>query len=261
VRRALHVLQSSATQYSSPANSRPLRSGMLGTMIAVVTSGGIGLLLYSLPHTILPALLTDDPAVIAATAATIPLLSCYVFADGVQVTLSGVMKGCGLQCWGAPIVLVSYWAVALPVAWYWGFHEAREVVGLVGGMTVGTWVHCLLMVVLVVRIDWKKEASKAGSRVGGGGEKVGFIKVSGEEEEEEEEGGLEMGGFSTPAEDNFFAGLHTKMTPSKDVGGYGKIEDDEDDEEELDIEALRAMGGDVGEDDLEELKNQLKMGL
>jgi len=162
-----------------------MRVSMFG---ALCLSSLLGSILFFTDHETFPGIFTDDSRVKAATAATIPLLSLYVLADGLQVTLSGVVKGCGLQCVGAPIVIVSYWGLALPLGYYMAFTKGGGVnceegwcgvVGLTAGMCAGTWLHFLLMLLLVCCINWKKESDKAKMRVrgegkGGGGGEKGF---------------------------------------------------------------------------------------
>ena len=273
---------------NDPAAAR--KSARLGSLCAACLSGAIGLLLYAAPHEALPSVLTDDGSVIAATAEVVPLLAAYVFADGVQVALSGVMKGAGKQCAGAPIVVVAYWIVALPVAHYLAFERKMEVVGLVSGMTAGTWVHCGLMCVLVCGcVNWKKEAERAAERVGssGKGEYETVGARSGEEgggggDVEMQEAGGEEGGDGSE-DDDFFAGLSMKMalgksSRSNQQGKYAALgindddDDDDDDfydnydeeinfgeeEEELDVEGLEAMGG-LGADEMQERKERLNI--
>ena len=69
----------------------------VSTIAACVVSALLGTTMYVSDHEILPGLFTKYVDVIRETARTLPLLSLYVFADGVQVTLSGVLKGCGMQ--------------------------------------------------------------------------------------------------------------------------------------------------------------------
>merc|ERR1711865_1362312 len=62
----------------------------------------------------------DNQAIIDQTAATIPFLSIYVLADGVQTGLNGIIKGCGRQKIVVPIVVVAYWMIGVPLAYYLG---------------------------------------------------------------------------------------------------------------------------------------------
>jgi MATE family multidrug resistance protein len=138
----------------------------------------MGSLLYGIPHTFLPSLFApDEEELILETSRTIPLLSIYVFADGIQVALNGIIKGCGRQCVTMPIVIVAYWVVAIPLAYYIVFvRNDRQMfcddsyfcgdVGLVAAMTTGTWVHMLLLALVVgSTTDWEVEARKAKQRV------------------------------------------------------------------------------------------------
>jgi MATE family multidrug resistance protein len=138
----------------------------------------MGTLLFCIPHTFLPSLFAPGAEdVILETSRTIPLLATYVFADGIQVALNGIIKGCGRQLVTVPIVVVAYWIVGLPLAYYIAFvrHE-REMfcedsyfcgdTGLVAGMTTGTWVHMLLLAIVVrTTTNWELEAQKAKERV------------------------------------------------------------------------------------------------
>lgn len=229
-------------------------SGKAAVLLSALVSSSIGALLFLSPHSLLPSLLASSAAVVDLTASTIPLLAVYVLADGVQVCLSGLTKGLGLQWMGAPVVVVAYWLVGVPVARYLAFERGMGVLGLVGGMTAGTWVHFVMMgAVVACCVDWEREAGKAKARVGGGGggeEEVSFVRVAGEEEE-----GLEMGdvgGGAEEPEDDFFSGMQMRMketlTPKKG-GGYVKVGGGGDlgsgggeEEEDMDMEALEAMG-------------------
>lgn len=138
----------------------------------------LGSLLLRIPHTFLPSLFApDEEQVVFETSRVIPLLAVYVFADGIQVALNGIIKGCGRQCVITPIVLFAYWVVAIPTAYYIVFirHDRAMScddsyfcgnVGLVAAMTSGTCVHMILLAIVVgLTTDWNLEAIKAKERV------------------------------------------------------------------------------------------------
>ncbi len=120
-------------------------------LIAAGLSFLMGTLLYCIPHTVLPSLFAPGAEeVILETSRTMPLLAIYVFADGIQVALNGIIKGCGRQVVTVPIVLFAYWIVGVPLAYHIAFvrHDRQMFcedsyfcgdVGLVAGMTIGTW--------------------------------------------------------------------------------------------------------------------------
>lgn len=150
----------------------------LASKVSVFSAAFIGFVMGSVlfftPHTYFPSLFTPDIDVIQETAKTIPMLSLYVFADGIQFTINGIVKGCGRQCIIMPIVLVAYWVVGLPLAYYVTFHWDHtpnfglfgSVTGLVFGMTIGTWVHFLLLAIAVgLGINWNREVADAQERL------------------------------------------------------------------------------------------------
>jgi MATE family multidrug resistance protein len=149
----------------------------VGVTSATVASFAIGCFLYFTPHTFIPSLFApDEQNVIIETAKTIPLLATYVFADGLQTALNGVIKGCGRQRVVMPIVIVAYWVVAVPLAYYLAFVKNNGemycedgylcgVVGLVAAMTAGTWIHALLLALVVgCTTNWALESEKAKAR-------------------------------------------------------------------------------------------------
>ncbi len=169
-------------------------AGKVSVSLCAVCSGTIGMILYSLPHGFFPSLFvsaTENRAIVDQTSATIPMLAFYVFADGVQTGFNGIIKGCGRQRIVVPIVVVAYWIIGVPLAYYFGLYRSGGDdtmcahiaddgsfdpseggltlcgdVGLVAGMTMGTWSHMLLLAVVVIgTTDWKAEAYKAKQRV------------------------------------------------------------------------------------------------
>lgn len=143
---------------------------------AGVVSGIIGCILFFTPHTLFPSLFAPgETELIAETSRSIPLLAVYVFADGIQSAFNGIIKGCGRQVVTMLIVVIAYWIVGVPLAYYiaFGRHAGYMCdkyfcgdVGLVTGMTVGTWVHMVLLGIVVIgTIDWAKEARKAKARL------------------------------------------------------------------------------------------------
>ena len=89
-----------------------------------------------------------------------------------QTVLSGIYNGCGKQANIMPVILISYWIIALPFGYYSSFilnsgdMEDCEgstftcgIMGLVFSMTTGTWIHFILLAqIMICKIDWKEEA-------------------------------------------------------------------------------------------------------
>ena len=110
-------------------------------------------------RSLLGRIFTSNPDVNALVFHLVPLLALYIIFDGVQSSLSGILKGMGKQRLGGPIVLFSYYVVGVPLSYYFAFWRSPSwgVFGLCAGTLIGTVVHMLLYFVVVLRTDWPAE--------------------------------------------------------------------------------------------------------
>ena len=109
---------------------------------------------------------TSDGSVLDVVFILIPILAVYVVVDGVQASLSGILKGMGKQRFGGPIVIFSYYVVGIPLSYYLSRSPSpqRGVFGLCLGTLVGTIVHMLLYIVVVLKTDWSLEVQRVRER-------------------------------------------------------------------------------------------------
>jgi hypothetical protein len=63
------------------------------------------------------------------------IIAIFTFADGAQGVLSGILRGAGKQSYGAAINFVSYYCLALPLAWHLTFYTSMGVAGLMTGIS------------------------------------------------------------------------------------------------------------------------------
>jgi len=159
-----------------------VKAARLSGLVCIVGTGlfsiSLGSMLYLTPHKYFPSLFTSDVKLIEMTSKVIPLLSIYVIADGLQMSMNAIIKGCGRQLILIPIVIVSYWLIAVPLSYHLAFVRSGgttdcgeqasfcSVVGLVGGLTMGTWMHFILLAIYCsYMIDWQSEADLATERL------------------------------------------------------------------------------------------------
>ncbi len=83
-------------------------SSTVGIILAAIVSGTGGLILFCTPHTLFPSLFSPDEKLVNLASELIPMLAFYVFADGVQAALSGIVKGCGRQSLGKSVSCVFF---------------------------------------------------------------------------------------------------------------------------------------------------------
>jgi hypothetical protein len=79
----------------------------------------------------------------------IPYLCLFVFVDGVQGISSGVLRGAGRQDIGAVANIILYYAVGIPAAWYFCFHTALGVRGLILGIFCAVLLQTIVFCILI----------------------------------------------------------------------------------------------------------------
>ena len=181
-------------------------SAFINVLLSMTLGCAMCCILYFTPRTTLPSLFTSNNNVIVETASTIPLLAVYVLMDSIQISLSGIIRGCGKQWIAMPVVIFSYWIVGVPLGYYIAFmqhggsndcHNGDEdnsvllcgIIALVFGMTIGTMIHMILLLVVVVgTTNWSVEAQRALERVAAKHEKQQEQLIRPENKDEEEEG-------------------------------------------------------------------------
>ncbi|KAI6692128.1 hypothetical protein NL676_019838 [Syzygium grande] len=141
------------------------KAAKFATEVSVVTSVMIGLvfwLLIMFSDEKLALIFTTSKPVLEAVNRLSVLLAFTILLNSVQPVLSGVAIGSGWQSYMAYINLGCYYLVGVPLGFLmgWGFHQG--VMGIWAGMIFGgTAVQTLILMIIVWRCDWDKEAQKA----------------------------------------------------------------------------------------------------
>ncbi|MBC7539234.1 MAG: MATE family efflux transporter [Bacteriovorax sp.] len=91
---------------------------------------------------------SSDPAIIAYASALLFWVGLFQIPDGLQVVLSGVMRG--LHETKIPMVLgfISYWMIGLPIGCYFTYRKGLEARGLWMGLAFGLLCMCILLFIL-----------------------------------------------------------------------------------------------------------------
>lgn len=96
----------------------------------------------------LPSLYTDDPAVLLAAAAILPIAAAFQVFDGLQVVGSGILRGMGDTRPAAVFNLFGYWVLALPLGWWMAFRTDLALEGVWYGLLIG------LALVAICLVAW-----------------------------------------------------------------------------------------------------------
>jgi MATE family multidrug resistance protein len=101
-------------------------------------------LYLSIPHLVM-GLATKDQAVIIYGGTLLFWVGVFQLPDGLQVVLSGVMRG--LNQTRIPMMLgfISYWVLGLPFGVYLAYQKNMEARGLWVGLTVGLTCMCVFL--------------------------------------------------------------------------------------------------------------------
>ncbi|KAI8899222.1 mate-domain-containing protein [Globomyces pollinis-pini] len=108
---------------------------------------------------------TSDPVLISIVADVLPLAGLYQFSEHCGAVGGGVIRGCALQRYGAPITLSGYYILGLPFGLYLSFYQGMDLVGVWIGLTFGLMFVSTCYLTIVYRLDWKNQAELAVSRI------------------------------------------------------------------------------------------------
>lgn len=100
-------------------------------------------------------LLCDPPA------PSFPLTHHPQLGDGLNAVVGGILRGAGRQELGALLNLCSYWGLGLPSAYLLAFNAGWGLRGLWAGLAICTTVQAFVMLVVLGRFRWKREAERA----------------------------------------------------------------------------------------------------
>ncbi|KAH6760294.1 MATE efflux family protein [Perilla frutescens var. hirtella] len=109
---------------------------------------------------------TDDEAVVALTAALMPVVGLCELGNCPQTTGCGVLRGSARPTLGAHINVGSFYGVGLPLAFLMAFVMKLGLLGLWLGLLGAQIVCALLMLWILSRTNWVVQANRARQLLG-----------------------------------------------------------------------------------------------
>ncbi|TVU30669.1 hypothetical protein EJB05_22302, partial [Eragrostis curvula] len=152
------------TRVSNELGAGQPQAAKLATRVVMYIASSAGLLIAStmiLLRSFWGYLYSNEPEVVTYIARMIPVLAISFFTDGLHSSLSGVLTGCGEQKIGARVNLGAFYLAGIPMAVLLAFVVHLNGMGLWLGIVCGSLTKLALLMLITMRINWEKEASKA----------------------------------------------------------------------------------------------------
>jgi MATE family multidrug resistance protein len=113
--------------------------------LTVIIQVVFALLYLSIPHIVM-SIATTDMAVIIYGGSLLFWVGIFQLPDGLQVVLSGVMRGLNETKIPMILGLVSYWVIGLPAGVYLAYEGKMEARGLWVGLAMGLSCMCVFLI-------------------------------------------------------------------------------------------------------------------
>lgn len=123
-----------------------IRYSMGAITLTVILQIFFALLYLSIPYMVM-GLATNDMAVIIYGSGLLFWVGIFQIPDGLQVVLSGVMRGLNETRIPMILGLISYWVIGLPIGAYLAYQRGMEAKGLWIGLAIGLTCMCILLLI------------------------------------------------------------------------------------------------------------------
>ncbi|XVE66687.1 hypothetical protein DITRI_Ditri08aG0098400 [Diplodiscus trichospermus] len=144
------------------------KAAKFSIVVAVLTSLMVGIIftavILAAKHDF-PKLFTDKPLVIKETSKLGYFLAATIFLNSILPVLHGVAVGAGWQASVGLINIACYYIFGIPAGALLGFKFKLGVEGIWSGMLVGTVLQTTILLLIMLRSSWRKEAVQAEERL------------------------------------------------------------------------------------------------
>lgn len=150
----LGVSIAAATRVGNLIGARQQKEAQLAAWVAFGLGAGLMLVsavAFVVFRNLLPHIYTGSAAVIGLAAGILPIAAAFQVFDGTQVVGSGILRGMGRTRPAAIFNLIGYYGLALPLAWWLGFHHGLGLAGIWWGMAAGLGTIASLLVWWIAR--------------------------------------------------------------------------------------------------------------
>lgn len=128
-----------------------LRYSVFGTLLSVVFMGCCSILLFTCPKQLFE-IFTDNKEMLALGLPILHIAAFYLMFDGLQVSLSGVLKGLKMTKIASASLIAGYWLFGLPFGYFLAYHYNMSL----RGFWIGLATSFLFMSIIFLSVIFKK---------------------------------------------------------------------------------------------------------
>lgn len=145
-------------------NPTMARAQALMTVVLVLICETFAIILVLLGRRVIGSLFTKSDTVIDLIAITMPFAAALAIFDGIQGGLSGSLRGCGLQVFGAVGNLVAFYLLGIPAAAMFIFLWRKELRSIYFGLILAPLVQSIAFGARLVFFNWTRAAKEISER-------------------------------------------------------------------------------------------------
>nr|VZI50801.1 unnamed protein product [Spirometra erinaceieuropaei] len=125
-------------------------------LIVFLTAAPVVMLRHSIPF-----IFTSDLEVAAKATEIIPMLFIFQLCEGLAGVSEAVLLACGRQVLGAVTIFFGYYALGLPLSFFFYLKCDLGIIGMWIGIAVGFLVTALTYTFFALRTDWLQQSRRA----------------------------------------------------------------------------------------------------
>ncbi|XP_020534211.1 protein DETOXIFICATION 33 isoform X2 [Jatropha curcas] len=146
-------------------NPKAAKFSVLVTVLTSLIIGVVFTIIIIVSKNDFPKMFSGKPVVIKEASNLGYFTAATIFLNSILPVLHGVAVGAGWQTLVALISIGSYYIIGLPVGALLGYKFKLGVKGIWTGMLAGYVIQLFILILVFLRTNWLKEASKAEERI------------------------------------------------------------------------------------------------
>lgn len=165
---ALGFNASVSVRVSNELGAGDAKAAKFSVVINVFTSTVIGIIFTAAVAATtndFPKIFTNQQEVMTETSKLGYYLAATIFLNSIQPVLHGVAVGAGWQFFVAIVNVGCYYALGLPIGALLGFKFKLGALGIWIGMLIGCLLQTVVLLFIIFRANWQKEALKTEIRM------------------------------------------------------------------------------------------------